>query len=170
MGSGGLVRQYPVRARSGNKLALTTMLPVIPLVPPPAQPGRRHLAKFPVTGRGNGVRPCEGMQRAEPVIRFPFQLAQQQGNHFGPQADDLLIGRMLSQPGARREGTTLPLPEGYGREVTLTAGRLEGLRRFRSKSRTVPTGTSRRVTHQCGPLSCTRVKISSSLARHAPSF
>jgi hypothetical protein len=69
------IRNSLVRTRSGNKLLLTAILPLVPVLPPPAQPGERHFQHVSLTPFGYRIGAGQRVQCPKPVVGFPLQFA-----------------------------------------------------------------------------------------------
>lgn len=86
------------------------ILPLIPVLAPPSQPGYGHVSNFSAALRGNWIGTSQGMKGPEPMIGLSLELTKQKWHNFGADGNDLLIGGMFRQALTRRVRTALTLP------------------------------------------------------------
>src|SRR5262245_24601186 len=88
------------------------MSPPVSLLPAPGQPVRRHRVEVASVLRPDRVYAGQLLQGAEPVVRLALQLGQDPGDRPPAEGDDLVVRRVIGQPGAGGVRQALRLPAG----------------------------------------------------------
>src|SRR5262245_61883634 len=89
----GLAIRHCLPPRPGNTSSICSRAESI--LSPPANPGRRHAVHSSAILWSDWVGPGDRPKGSEPVVRFPFQFPQDEGDGVLAHRDDRLISGVL---------------------------------------------------------------------------